>query len=159
MKLLIIEANQPLAELTAALLESADRDQRRFQQITVAGDLETALCLLRGHDAVLCDDRFPLAPGARFIVEDWDVVQCEAARRGIRFVLYTGSPRALAGAKALGAAVLAKPAPVQEVYDALARARPGPGRKPAAVSTAAPAPLRSFGSHGQCISDRRLAAR
>jgi len=122
MKLLIIEDNEPLAKLTAALLESADREARRFEGITLAGDLESALAQLAAHDAVLCDGRFPLAPGSPFVVEEWDVVQHEARRSGIHFVLYTGSPVALAHAEEIGAAALAKPALLEEIYAALTSA-------------------------------------
>jgi len=119
MRLLIIEDNEPLAKLTAALLESADGEAKRFEGITLAGDLESALAQLASHDAVLCDGRFPLAPTSPVEVEEWDVVHHEAQRHGKRFVLYTGSPRALARAEEIGAAALPKPALLEEIYDAL----------------------------------------
>jgi len=119
MNLLIVEDNWQLAELTAVLLRSLDRQAQRLETITLAADLETAMHCLPQHDVVLCDGQFPLSPNSRFVVEEWDVVRHEAARRGIHFVLYTGSPRALDGARDSRTAALPKPAPIAEIYAAI----------------------------------------
>jgi CheY-like chemotaxis protein len=119
MRLLIVEDNEYLAEVTAQLLYELDRQARRIASITVAGDLETAMHFLPEHDAVLCDGQFPLSRDSRFLVEEWDVVQHEAARRGIHFVLYSGCLRALHSACEAGTPALAKPSPVEEIYAAL----------------------------------------
>jgi len=119
MKLLIVEDEEQLAEVTALLLRSLDRRARLLDTITFAGDLETALDCLPEHDAVLCDAQFPLARSSRFIVEVWDVVRHEARRRGVHFVLYSGSLRALQGARDSGTPALTKPAPIEEIYAAL----------------------------------------
>ena len=119
MKLLIIEDNGPLAELTALLLRWVDSQAHWFETITVAGDLESALARLPEHDAVLSDGRLPLAPGSPFVVEEWDVLHREAARRSMHFVLYTSSARALAHAREIGVPALDKPALLEEIYDAL----------------------------------------
>ena len=119
MNLLIVEDNGQLAELTAVLLRSLDRKAQRIQNITLVADLETAMDCLPEHDVVLCDGQFPLSPNSRFVVEEWDVVRHEAARRGIHFVLYTGCPRALDGARDSRTAALSKPAPIAEIYAAI----------------------------------------
>jgi CheY-like chemotaxis protein len=119
MRLLIVEDNEYLADVTAQLLHSLDRQARRIESITVAGDLEAAIHFLPEHDAVLCDGQFPLSRDSRFIVEEWDVVQREAVRQGIHFVLYSGCLRALRSACEAGTPALAKPSPVEEIYAAL----------------------------------------
>ncbi len=119
MKLLIVEDEEQLAEITAMLLRLLDRRAQRLEIITLAGDLETALDRLPEHDVVLCDGQFPLSQNSRFIVEEWDGVRHEAYRRGIHFVLYTGCLRALQGARDRDTPALAKPAPIEEVYAAL----------------------------------------
>ena len=99
--------------------------------------LQTAILCLPEHDAVLCDGKFPLSHGSRFVVEDWDVVRQEAHRRGIHFVLYSGSASALDGARESNTPALAKPAAVEEIYAALT------GRRPSNIgkSRSAPAPM------------------
>jgi CheY-like chemotaxis protein len=119
MRLLMVEDNEYLAEITAQLLHSLDRRTRRLESITIAGDLETAIHFLPEHDAVLCDGRFPISPNSRFIAEEWDVVRHEADRRGIRFVLYSGCVRALLSAREAETLALAKPAPIEEIYAAI----------------------------------------
>src|SRR5208283_4047930 len=119
MKLLIVEDNATLAELTAELLHSVDGQAQQLEAITLASDLETAIVCLPEHDAVLCDGTFPLSHNSRFLVEDWDVVRQEAHRRGIHFVLYSGSVRALECARESGTLALAKPAAIEEIYAAL----------------------------------------
>lgn len=119
MRLLIVEDNEFLAEVTAQLLHSLDRHAQRIESITVTGDLETTIHFLPEHDAVLCDGQFPISRNSRFIVEEWDVVRHEAARLGVHFVLYSGCVRALHSAWEGGTPALAKPAPVEEIYAAL----------------------------------------
>lgn len=119
MKLLIVEDDLTLAEVTAELLHSFDGPPQQFEAITLAADLQTAILCLPEHDAVLCDGRFPLSPDSRFWVEDWDVVRQEAHRRGIHFVLYSGSVRCLDCARESHIPALAKPAAVEEIYAAL----------------------------------------
>lgn len=119
MKLLIVEDEEQLAEITAMLLLSLDRRAQRLDTITFAGDLETALHCLPEHDAVLCDGQFPLSQNSRFVVEEWDVVRHEARRRGIHFVLHSGCLHALQGARDSDTPALTKPAPIEEIYAAL----------------------------------------
>ncbi len=121
MKLLIVEDNLSLAELTAELLHIVDRPAQELEAITLAEDLQTALLCLPQHDAVLCDGMFPLSPNSRFVVEEWDVIRQEARRRGMHFVLYSGSPSALDCARETDTPALAKPAPIEEIYAALTR--------------------------------------
>ena len=121
MKLLIVEDNSQVAEVTAELLRSQDRPAHSIETITLAGDLETAMRRLPDHDAVLCDGRFPLSQNSRFIVEEWDVVRHEARRRGIHFVLYSGCGRALDRARDSRTLALMKPATIEEIYAALTR--------------------------------------
>ena len=119
MRLLIVEDNEFLAEVTAQLLHSLDRQAQRIESITLTGDLETAIHFLPEHDAVLCDGQFHISRSSRFIVEEWDVVRHEAARLGVYFVLYSGCVRALHSAWEAGTPALAKPAAVEEIYAAL----------------------------------------
>jgi CheY-like chemotaxis protein len=119
MKLLIVEDNSSLAEITAELLHSLDQPQQHLEAITLAADLQTAILCLPKHDVVLCDGMFPLSPHSRFVVEDWDVIRQEAHRRGIHFVLYSGSVRALDCARESNTPALAKPASIEEIYAAL----------------------------------------
>jgi CheY-like chemotaxis protein len=121
MRLLIVEDNSSLAELTADLLRSLDRQTQLLEAITIASDLQTAILYLPGHDAVLCDGMFPLSPNSHFVGEEWDVVRQEAYRRGIHFVLYSGSVRALDCAREGNTPALAKPAAIEEIYALLAR--------------------------------------
>ena len=121
MKLLIVEDNSSLAELTAELLHSLDRQAQNIEAITLVSDLQTAILCLPEHDAVLCDGMFPLSHNSRFVVEEWDVVRQEAHRRGIHFVLYSGSVRALDCARESNTPALAKPAAIEEIYAALTR--------------------------------------
>ena len=125
MKLLIVEDDPSLAEVAAGLLHLVDDTPKRFEAITLAADLQTAIRLLPEHDAVLCDGMFPLAPESSFVVDDWDVIRQEAARRGIHFVLYSGSARALDCARASNTRAITKPAAVEEIYAALTD-RPSP---------------------------------
>lgn len=119
MKLLIVEDNATLAELTAELLHALDAPVQRLEAITLVSDLETALLCLPEYDAVLCDGAFPLATGSHYVVEEWDVIRQEACRRGIHFVLYSGSARALDCARESHTPAFAKPAVVEEIYAAL----------------------------------------
>jgi CheY-like chemotaxis protein len=119
MKLLIVEDDPSLAEITAELLKSLDRPSKRFEAITLASDLQTAIRCLPEHDIVLCDGMFPLSPDSPFVVDDWDVIRQEASRRGIHFVLYSGSVRALDWARASKTPALTKPAAIEEIYAAL----------------------------------------
>jgi hypothetical protein len=114
-----VEDNSSLAEITAELLHSCDKDPQRLEAITLASDLETAILCLPEHHAVLCDGAFPLTRDSRFAVEEWDVVRQEARRRGIHFVLYSGSLRALDLARESNIPALAKPAAVEDIYAAL----------------------------------------
>jgi CheY-like chemotaxis protein len=123
MKLLIVEDNSSLAETTVELLRDLDRPLQHLEAITLAEDLRTAILCLPEHDAVLCDGMFPLSPGSRFVVEEWDVIQQEANRRGIHFVLYSGSARALDCARESNTPALAKPATIEEIYAALTQHR------------------------------------
>jgi CheY-like chemotaxis protein len=127
MKLLIVEDNSSLAEITAELLHSLDQPQQHFEAITLAADLQTAILCLPEHDVVLCDGMFPLSPHSRLVVEEWNVIRQEAHRRGIHFVLYSGSDRALDCARESDTPALAKPASIEEIYAALTQYRlPGP---------------------------------
>jgi CheY-like chemotaxis protein len=119
MKLLIVEDDPSLAEVTAGLLHLVDDTPKRFEAITLAADLQTAIRLLPEHDAVLCDGMFPLAPESSFVVDDWDVIRQEATRRGIHFVLYSGSAHALDCARASKTRAITKPAAVEEIYAVL----------------------------------------
>jgi CheY-like chemotaxis protein len=131
MKLLIVEDNSSLAEITAELLHSLDGPPQHFEAITLVADLQTAILCLPEHDAVLCDGRFPLSHNSRFLVEDWDVVRQEARRRGIHFVLYSGSASALDCARESHTPALAKPAAIEEIYAALTgQRRAGAGKSP-----------------------------
>jgi CheY-like chemotaxis protein len=136
MKLLIVEDEEQLAEITAMLLRSLDRQAQRLETITLVGDLETALDRRPEHDAVLCDGQFPLSRNSRFIVEEWDVVRREAARRSIHFVLHTGCLRAFQEARDSDTLAFAKPAPIEEIYAALT----APGAGPSADSFDSPTP-------------------
>ena len=119
MKLLIVEDNASLAETTAGLLHSLDTYAQVFEVMTIVPDLESAILSLPAHDAVLCDGDFPLALNSGFAVENWHVVFQEAHRRGIHFVLYSGSPHALDRARENDAPALSKPAAVEDIYAAL----------------------------------------
>jgi CheY-like chemotaxis protein len=119
MRLLIVEDNSSLAEITAELLRSLDKQAQEIEVITLVSDLQTAILCLPEHDAGLCDGSFPLSFNPRFIVEEWDVVRQEAHRRGIHFVLYSGSVRALDCARESNTPALAKPAAIEEIYAAL----------------------------------------
>lgn len=123
MKLLIVEDNSSLAGITAELLQSLDEGVQHFEAITLVSDLQTAILCLPDHDTVLCDGRFPPSPHSRFVVEDWDVVRQEAQRRGIHFVLYSGSDHALECARASHTPALSKPASTEEIYAALVHHR------------------------------------
>jgi CheY-like chemotaxis protein len=132
MKLLIVEDDPSLAEVTAELLKTVDRPAKRLEAITLAADLQTAIRSLPEHGAVLCDGMFPLAPGSPFVADDWDVVRQEAIRRGIHFVLYGGSIRALECARASMTPTIIKPAAVEGIYAALTRPRlPSPSKNDA----------------------------
>lgn len=121
MKLLIVDDNSSLAEITAELLHTVDTPAELIEAITLATDLQTALLCLPEHDAVLCDGMFPLYHNSRYAVEEWDVVRQEATRRGIHFVLYSGSDRALDCARGSNTPALAKPAAIEGIYAALTR--------------------------------------
>lgn len=119
MKLLIVEDNPFRAEITARLLFSLDRQAQSLEAITIVSDLKTAMACLPAHDAVLSDARFALSPDSHWLVEDWDVVCHEASRRGIHFILYSGSARALESAGETGTVALTKPAAAEEIYAAV----------------------------------------
>ncbi len=119
MKLLIVEDDSTLAEFTAELLHSLDGPAQHIEAITLASDLQTAILCLPEHDVVLCDGAFPLSHNSRFVVEEWDVVRQEAHRRGIHFVLYSGSVRALDCARESNIPAVAKPATIEEIYAVL----------------------------------------
>ncbi|MGD0221768.1 MAG: hypothetical protein ABSF71_05485 [Terriglobia bacterium] len=119
MKLLIVEDNSALAELTAQLLHSLDTPRQYLEAITLVSDLQAAMLCLPEHDAVLCDGMFPLSHKSGYVVEKWDVVRQEAHRRGIHFVLYSGSASALDCARESNIPALAKPAATAEIYAAL----------------------------------------
>ncbi|HMD85137.1 MAG TPA: response regulator [Terriglobia bacterium] len=123
MKLLIVEDNLSLAEITAELLRSLDQGAQFLEAITLASDLETAILCLPEYDVVLCDGTFPPTHNSRFVVEGWEVVRQEANRRGIHFVLYSSSVRALDCARERNSPVLAKPAVIEEIYAALTHQR------------------------------------
>ena len=123
MRLLIVEDNSSLAKITAELLRSLDRRQQHLEAITLAEDLQTAILCLPDHDVVLCDGTFPLSPHSCPAVEEWDVVRQQAHRRGIHFVLYSGSVQALDCARESGIPALAKPASIEEIYAALTNHR------------------------------------
>jgi hypothetical protein len=118
MKLLIVKDNSSLAEITAELLHAFDRPQQHLEAITLAADLQTAILCLPKHDAVLCVGMFPHSPRSRLVVEEWNVIRQEAHRRGIHFVLYSGSDSALDSARKSDTAALAKPASIEEIYAA-----------------------------------------
>ncbi len=151
MRLLIVEDNSTLAELTARLLHSLDRPRQFLEAITLAADLHTAMLCLPEHDAVLCDGMFPLCRETGYVVEQWDAVRQEAHRRGIHFVLYSGSASALDRAHEGNIPAIAKPAAAEEIYAALtghlvpviaksptSRA-PGPGDQPSSGECYVPA--------------------
>lgn len=123
MKLLIVENNSSLAEITAALLRSLDQSRQHLEAITLAADLQTAILRLPEHDAVLCDGMFPLSPHFPLVVEEWNVIRQEAHRRGIHFVLYSGADRALDCARKSDTPALAKPSSIEEIYAALTHRR------------------------------------
>ena len=129
MKLLIVEDNSSLAELTARLLYSLDAPRQRFEVITLVSDLQEAIRCLAEHDAVLCDGMFPPSHDSGYVVEKWDDVRQEALRRGIHFVLYSGSASALDCAHASNTPALAKPAATAEIYAALTGHRVSPVAK------------------------------
>lgn len=119
MRLLIVDDNKPLAEVTAELLQWIDQSARHINSITLAGDLDSAIRLLPQHDAVLCDGEFPISRESLFAVEEWDVIWGEACRRGIHFVLYSGCSRALEDAREGAIPAISKPAAIEEIYAAL----------------------------------------
>jgi CheY-like chemotaxis protein len=144
MKLLIVEDNSSLATITAQLLRSLDRAQQNLEAITLAEDLQTAIRCLPGHDVVLCDGMFPLSPHSRILAEDWDVIRQEAHRRNIRFVLYSGSDRALDRARESDTPALAKPASIEQIYAALTPHR-------------LPAPSNGYGEVGRMTENLKSA--
>ncbi len=119
MRILIVEDNEQLAEITAELLRWIDQPAQRIEAITLASDLETAIRLLPGHDAALCDGQFPISQESGFMGYEWDVVRHEACRRGIRFVLYSGCARSLADARDSHIPAISKPAAIEEIYTVL----------------------------------------
>ena len=119
MRLLIVEDNAFLAEITAELLHSLDSCGNVFEVITIVFDLRTAILNISEHDAVLCDGDFPFALGSGSAAENWHLVYEEAQLRGIHFVLYSGSPYALDRARANHTPAISKPAPVEDIFAAL----------------------------------------
>ncbi len=119
MKLLIVEDNLTLARLTAELLRSVDKDLQPFEAIALASDLQTAIGCPAEVDAVLCGGNFPLSPDSRFISEQWEVVLREMRRRGIHFVLYSGSDQTVDCARRRSALAVSKPAAIEDIYAAL----------------------------------------
>ena len=119
MKLLIVEDNAALAELTAELLHLVDTQTWQIEAITLVADLQTAMLSLPDHDAVICDGQFPLSHDSQFQSEEWEVVRHAAQGRGILFVLYSGSASAIDRARERNTLAFAKPAPIEEIYEAL----------------------------------------
>lgn len=119
MKLVIVEDNPTLAELTAEILHPLEGQAQQIEAITLASEMQTAVRCDPGHDAVPCEGTFPLSHKPRFSVEDGDVIRQEAIPRGVHFVLDIGSIRALDGARESGSLAFAKPAAIEEIYAAL----------------------------------------
>ena len=109
--------------MTAEFLRVMDSAEHRFEVITIVADFQTALLRLPEADAVLCDGTFQLSPESTCLEKNWDAVRQQAMRRGIHFVLYSGSDRDIACARETNVAALAKPAPISEVYAALTRGK------------------------------------
>ena len=119
MRVLIVDDNEQVAEITAERLLWIDRWARYIETITLACDLATAIRLVAKHDAVLCDGQFSISKDSLSIVEEWDAVRREAFRCGTRFVLYSACDRALDEALVSDIPAIAKPAPIEEIYAAL----------------------------------------
>lgn len=116
MRILIVDDNQALAEITAELLRCVDGPARDIEAISLAGNLQSAVRLLPQHDLVLCDGEFPTAPDSPFPEEQWAAVFREACRYGADFILYSGSPVCLEDARYCGIAAIAKPATIDKIY-------------------------------------------
>jgi len=124
MRLLIVDDNQPLAELTAALLQLIDDGPKRIDAITLVGDLESALGVLPQHDVVLCDGHFPISRDSGLIGEEWHSVRREARRLGIHFVLFSGCMHTVDDARDSYVPAISKPASIETIYAALTERRP-----------------------------------
>ncbi|MGA2985766.1 MAG: response regulator [Terriglobia bacterium] len=121
MRLLIVDDNPRLAELTAQLLKGADQQARCIKSITLAGDLDTALRLLPQHDVVLCDERVPFSSDSRCNRDEWDEACRKAGRRGTYFVLYSTCPGSTDEALLGDIPAIAKAAAIEEIYTELTK--------------------------------------
>jgi CheY-like chemotaxis protein len=119
MRLLIIDDNQALAEVTADLLHCMDQPVQQIGEITLATNLEAALKVLPEHDIVLCDGEFPASADAPSSSEEWVSVFRESCRSGVTFILYSGSAVCLEDAHCCSIPAIAKPAAVEDIYAAL----------------------------------------
>lgn len=119
MRLLIVDDNIGLAEITADLLWSVDKSLQTITSISVAGDLESALAVLPSHDAVLCDGEFPTAPGSTSIGEEWVGMFRETCKKQIPFILYSASPTCLEDAHCCDIPAVSKPATIEQIYSAI----------------------------------------
>ncbi len=119
MRLLVVDDNRQLAELTGELLRHADRRGREIGTISFAGDLESALRLLPNHDAVLCDGQFPVSPNFWYRRDQWMGVYAEAVPQGTLFVLYSGDAETVEHAQKIGIPAIAKPSRIETLYASL----------------------------------------
>jgi DNA-binding NtrC family response regulator len=126
MKLLIIEDEHSLGPLLAELLIRIDAKfgKSAITNVTVVKDLETAMAKMPMFDAVLCDGEFPTIPESVRAMENWPIVASHALSLGIPVLIYSGSPETLLTAVQCGLPALAKPAPIERIYDALLNAKP-----------------------------------
>jgi len=110
-----------------------------LEAIILASRLGTAILCLPERGAMLCDELLPHTPNSFFVVEGWAMVRQEANRRGIYFVTYRGSSRALDCVCAPNTSALAKPARIEGIYAGLTRQRvsvPNPSHGEPALMTA-----------------------
>jgi hypothetical protein len=121
MQLLIVEGNSFLAEITAELRRSLDPSMQQFEAIPLAADLQTAMLCLPEQDAVLGDRMFPVSADCPLV---WGRQGCGREAPAGAFTLsftvgWLGSIGALNCARASDTPALAKPAPTEEIYEAL----------------------------------------
>jgi len=119
MRLLLVDDNRALAEVTADLLMCMDQPMQRIEKITLAGNLQSALQLLPHYDAVLCDGEFPVSPDAKSSGEEWAAVFRESCRHRVNFILYSGSPLCLEDARYCNIPAISKPSSVEAIYAAI----------------------------------------
>ncbi len=119
MRLLIVDDNKPLAELTSWLLRWIDQRAQYIETISLAGDLESAMRLLPEHDAVLCDGQFPFSSQTCSTGDEWRAVHRAARLGGMAFILYSGCPRILEAARFSDVPAIAKPARIEKIYEML----------------------------------------